>query len=122
MAAITLIIGTSTTVHARADHSGTACGAEFRKGRYGVGQHSKVRETDLEVTCKTCLRKVAALPTPAQITVQAARKETIRVRVMEENRQMYRRTCACCQQRIRGTREEISAHSAACWTAAKARR
>lgn len=90
MAATTLIIGTSNTVHA-CEGTGTAC---------GLGRSGNTRTSAREVTCKTCLRKLAEIPTPAQIKAAAVLRENRRVALMRENRLRANRQAAV--RRARG--------------------
>jgi hypothetical protein len=116
-----ITIATSKTVHSTKAHGGTTCGAEFRKNRFGVGATNNLHKTDAEVTCKTCLKRAKVEASTQEVQAQAV--ETLKALAPIAPpllTDIYNRRCACCQKTIRGTKEEISAHSAACWTAAKA--
>jgi hypothetical protein len=106
-----ITIGHGTSVHSTAAHGGTACGAEFRKGRYGVGQISALKHTADAVTCKTCLKKVTAAPAPAPIVVPAPAPAA--------PRNYVQRCIHCCERHRAPSREQLSDILIAC---AKARR
>lgn len=116
-----ITVNDSKIVHSTdPEHGGSACGAEFRKNRFGVGA-GRTHKTTAAVTCKTCLRRNAVEVSRTEVTADAVNALAALATSSTEAPVMRRQRCACCQETIRGTREEISAHSAACWTAAKAR-
>jgi hypothetical protein len=113
-----ITVNDSKVVHSTQAHGGTTCGSEYRKNRFGVGA-SRIHQTEAPVTCKTCIRRDAVEASHQEVVAQAV--ETLVQEAKVEAPVIRRQRCACCQETIRGTKEEISAHSAACWTAAKAR-